>query len=379
MKYGNGNLVISGWDIISPMGIGRDEFTENFKSRRIGNQRMNDSFSGVKLDQAYVAENFNVNSLLGKRGTRTFDRTTQLTICTAKLALEHRGISENERLKTGIVLGSTNGSLKSITDFSRDTFTQEKPYFVNPSLFPNVVLNCAASQCAIWHKLRGPNATVSSGSMSGLSSIQYAMRLLKNGYADLVLAGGVEEYCKQSAWAFQKSLPKRIRGKECFGEGCVFFALETKESAEAKNRAFYAEIIACECRLIPRIKYNFNQFSEHLADCIAHVLEISRVEPRDVAAVSKYSCTSRKIKEVETEALQKIFRKQNYLEQFAISDLSGNAMSAAVSFQVAAALTYTSEKHGNDNTYILITTLSIDGYVGCMLLQTKGSRGRINS
>lgn len=370
MLLSSESFVISGWNVVSPIGIGRNEFAENFTSQRMGLKKVDDEFCGMKLENACVADDFNASEFLGSRGTRTFDRTTRLAVSTAKLALEDRGISESERLKTGIVLGSMNGSIKSITEFTRDSLVQEKPYFVNPSLFPNTVMNCAAGQCAIWHKLRGPNATLSAGSMSGLNSLQYSIRLLRKGYAEIVLAGSVEAYCGQSAWAFQASLPAKIRENEYLGEGCVLFTLEKKESALAKNCQIHAELVAGETYLVPRAKNNCCKVSGNLAQSIRNVLMQAQVDPDEITAISKHCCGGRKLKAMEQDAIRMAFKGHNQPDQFAVSDFVGNTVSASVSFQLAGALSYAPAIGSKKQGYILITSLSIDGYIGCLLLKT---------
>ncbi|MEE3922501.1 hypothetical protein V2I01_41795 [Micromonospora sp. BRA006-A] len=75
-------------------------------------------------------------------------------------------MTDDNRDRIGIVTGTTAGSVKSSVDYAAETFTQQPPYLVNPALFPNTVMNCAAGQSAIWYKLHGPNATVAGGPLA---------------------------------------------------------------------------------------------------------------------------------------------------------------------------------------------------------------------
>src|SRR5699024_7600310 len=87
------------------------------------------------------------------------------------------GIGED----AGLVLGTHTGSAQSIMDFTRESLVSAKPFYVDPSLFPNTVMNCAAGQSAIWHQLKGPNTTIAGGRGTGLLALQYALRLQRAG------------------------------------------------------------------------------------------------------------------------------------------------------------------------------------------------------
>ncbi|MCP5877146.1 hypothetical protein NL390_32295, partial [Klebsiella pneumoniae] len=73
-----------------------------------------------------------------------------------------------DSLGTALVLGTTTGSAESMMNFTRSSLEAEKPFYVDPALMPNAVMNCAAGQCAIWHQLKGPNTTIAGGRAAGL-------------------------------------------------------------------------------------------------------------------------------------------------------------------------------------------------------------------
>lgn len=132
---------------------------------------------------------------LGRKGTSTFDRVTSLALAACGEALTAASLPETEQStdRFGVVAATTNASLKSVTDFSRATFEEERPYLVNPMLFPNTVMNCAAGQAAIRFQLRGPNATIAGADLAGIQMLRYALGLARHGYLDQALVFGVEE------------------------------------------------------------------------------------------------------------------------------------------------------------------------------------------
>lgn len=107
--------------------------------------------------QGQALLDFDVRARLGRRGTSFYDRATALAVVACGDALDDSGLTVDDTTRTriGVVLGTTVGSLKSTSDYTRETLVQDKPYLVNPVLFPNTVMNCAAGQAAIRHGLKG--------------------------------------------------------------------------------------------------------------------------------------------------------------------------------------------------------------------------------
>jgi 3-oxoacyl-[acyl-carrier-protein] synthase II len=146
---------------------------------------------------------FDIRAHFGRKGTSFYDRVTSLAAVACHGALDDArprldGVPAE---RVGLVLGTTMGSFTSTCDYSRDTLGQDKPYLVNPVLFPNAVMNCAAGQSAIRFGLRGVNSTIAGGRTAMFQALRYAANALDRGHADAVLVGAVEEYTPHRAWA----------------------------------------------------------------------------------------------------------------------------------------------------------------------------------
>ena len=152
---------------------------------------------------AHAFLGFDIRQRLGRRGTSFYDRVTGLAVVACGDALTDAGlvVDDTNRHRIGVALATTLGSFKSTSDYTRDTLTQDKPYLVNPVLFPNTVMNCAAGQAAIRHRLKGVNATVTGGPLAFFSALRYAANAIRRGYADTMLVGAAEEFSAHRAWA----------------------------------------------------------------------------------------------------------------------------------------------------------------------------------
>ena len=241
-------LAITGCGVVSPIGIGRQAFTANWRAGLSGAAPVASFPAPLPCDMAARVPDFDPARWLGTKGVRCLDRSSKLAIVAAALALEdaHLPVTSENEARVGLVLGTSFGSLKSISDFTRESIIHGRPLFVNPMLFPNTVINCAAGQVAIWHTLKGINATVCGGQLSSLLALQYAGRAVRLGYADALLAGGVEEFCEQLAWSARDArdvLDCDGDAATHLGEGCALIVIEDAAAAAARGAVVLAEIV----------------------------------------------------------------------------------------------------------------------------------------
>jgi 3-oxoacyl-[acyl-carrier-protein] synthase II len=215
---------------------------------------------------------FDIRRQLGRKGTGFFDRATGLGVIACGQAIDDSGIGggaiPSDRI--GIVLGTTAGSLMSTMNFSAETLTEDRPYLVNPGLFPNTVMNCVAGQAAIWYGLTGVNATVAGGPLALLHVLSYATRMLARGYADVLLAGVVEEFTPHAAWA------AHLTGRPPAGEGAAVFVLERTDAARSAGRQARAELLSVS-----------TAFSSDLAACVRNVIARAGLDPAEAGPLAR--------------------------------------------------------------------------------------------
>jgi len=185
---------------------------------------------------------------------RPIDRTGQLAIIAAQLALAASGWSREKRAEheVSLVLGTTFGSVRTIAEFDRRA-VEAGPQYAKPFDFANSVINAAAGQTAIWHRLRGVNSTLAGSAAAGLQAIAYAVDLIRSGRADAVLAGGAEELCFESFYGYSRTgrlaadgdcavpFDARRRGFR-LGEGAALLVLEEAGAARRRGATVLAEI-----------------------------------------------------------------------------------------------------------------------------------------
>lgn len=251
-------IAVTGIGVLSPVGIGRDAYWTAL-SEGVSGFRPITLFdtSPYPLKIAGEITDFDPLQFLDKKGLRTLDRSTRLVCSAARLALDDAGFTINEDNcdMVGVSVGSTFGSLHSVSQFDREGLT-EGPRYVNPSLFPNTVINSPASNISIRFGIKGFNSTISTGFCASLDAVIYASDLIRLGRARAVLAGGVEELCEETFMMFNAlgqlaedpsgepvccPYDKRRNGF-IFSEGAALLVLEDKGQAEARNARVLAAV-----------------------------------------------------------------------------------------------------------------------------------------
>jgi 3-oxoacyl-(acyl-carrier-protein) synthase len=255
------------------VAVGRDAFFAALGDARSAKQR---AFAGTcsvltgeRAERARVAEvsDFDAAHYLGDKGLRNFDRLTRMLIVAGKHALEDAGLkrdgafvaSRGERV--GICAATAYGSLDSVTEINR-VAELEHPRYLNPSRFPNTVINSAAGYVSIWEGLEGPNVTIVDGNAGSLDAVLTAETHLGSGRADALLVGGGEVLSEPVYLAFEKlglisegdSLcePGDVTSRGThLGEGAALLVVEPRDAAVARKAQVLAEIVGFGCAFEP--------------------------------------------------------------------------------------------------------------------------------
>jgi 3-oxoacyl-(acyl-carrier-protein) synthase len=356
-------LVITGCGVLSPAGIGLRTLADAMSGPRRGHVGL-DTIGGEFPPMPLAATpDLRVTEYLGRKGVRSLDRTTQLALVACNRALAGLGtpLTDRDRARTGVVIGTSTGSIRSSSEFCRDTLVQKKPYLVRANQFPNSVMNYCASQIAIWNHLRGVNATIAGGRVSGLAAVRYARNAIAHGHIDRALVGAVEELCAQSAWAWY--LSGALAPDTAVGEGAAVFFVETPDGAAASGRAPLAELLACEV-----VTPGASGLRRGLTVCIERALERSGVPGEVIAMVSLSASGLRGLGAAERDAVRGAL---GHLPpgQIETASLLGESFSASGALQIAGLLAAW-QAHGTAMGRVaLVTSIGHDGSVGCLVVR----------
>ncbi len=338
--------VITGVGVISPIGIGNDQFWKSLSSGRSGVGYLR-SFPASDLPSRLAAEitNFNPTEFLRDRKfLKVMSRDIQLGVSAAKLAmldcrLQAGGI-DPERL--GVVYGAGRMSttpeelaeaVSEVTDeitlmsrWGEDSMGKVAPLWLLKQL-PNM----PACHISIDYNAQGPNNTITSRDSSALLALAEATRVIERGAADAMIVGACGssispvDLTKLSLYeglSRRKDDPQRAirpfdieRDGTVVGEGAAAFVLESYEHAVARGAEIYAEVIGfgagCDGK-----GYNNGSGGRGLVAALNSALRRANIRPDEVGHMNAHGKSTQRDDLVEARAFHKVFG--DYAEQLPV-------------------------------------------------------------
>ena len=244
--------------VISPVGNDVQTFWENIKAGTCGIGPITRfDTAEYKVKVAAEVRGFNPREYMEKPDVLRSDLYTQFAVAAACQAVEDSGISgtvDPERI--GVYIGTGIGGIATFME-EHKKLLERGPKRVSPYFIPMMIANMASGTIAIRFQCRGPALPAVTACASGSNAIGEAMRLIRHGYADAMIAGGAEAtvnalaaagFSNMQALSFSEdplkaSLPFDLRRTGfVMGEGAGVLVLEEYERAKARGAHIYAEL-----------------------------------------------------------------------------------------------------------------------------------------
>ncbi|MQA74281.1 MAG: 3-oxoacyl-ACP synthase, partial [Solirubrobacterales bacterium] len=176
-------VVVTGIGAVTPLGVGAPSLIDRW---RAGESGIADGFARC-LD-------FEPTDHLSRKEARRADRFTQLAVVAAEEALASAGWDSEIPLdpgRVGCVVGTGIGGLGSLEQ-QQDVLRDKGAKAVSPLAVPLLMGNAAAAAIAMRRGLHGPSFGVMSACAAGAHAIGQALRMVEQGEADAIVAGGSE-------------------------------------------------------------------------------------------------------------------------------------------------------------------------------------------
>lgn len=347
-------IVITGIGVLASNGIGKDAFWTALEQGKSGIKEVSlFETTSTKTKLAGEIKDFDAKTYLGEKGLRLLDRSTLLVNVASKLALDDAAfqVTQDNEDDIGVVLGTTLGSVWSISEFDK-TALKDGPRYVNPALFPNTVINSPASQISIRFGIKGFNTTIATGFTSSLDALKYACDFIQLGRAKAILVGGVEELCIQTYLGFYKlsflagskegglelSCPfDKRRNGIVFGEGSAMILIEDLESAQKRGAKIYAEVKSIGYAFDPFRLNKYNGRGPGIRKALREALKGSGLAEKNIDYISANANSTKEADLIETEAIKDVFGDYAYkVPVSSIKSMIGETFSACGAMQLAA-------------------------------------------
>ena len=318
-------VVVTGMGLVTPLGIGVEQNWEALCKGRSGIRRI-DRFdvSDLSCQIAGLVSEFDPEQFMDRKEVRRTDPFVHFGLAASVLAVEDTGsfIRSGNADRVGVVFGTGFGGLQTC-EHAYGVLQNKGPARMSPFYVPMIIPNLAPGQIAIRFGAKGPNLCFSTACSASTHSVGHAYRLIREGEADAVIAGGAEAAVTRlgvSAFAAMRALSRRNddpegacrpfeRDRDGFvmGEGAGVLILEERSHALQRGARIHGEIIG----------YGLNGDAHHItapspegegaADCMRAALKDAQIEPESVDYVNAHGTGTSYNDLVETQAIKKVF------------------------------------------------------------------------
>jgi 3-oxoacyl-[acyl-carrier-protein] synthase II len=345
-------VAITGMGIISPVGNTCEDFITNLAAGKSGIRKLSADFDDRLSIRIAAQADFSAEEHFTKKNARTLDRVSQFALVAASQAWKDAGIelSEAEKRRSGVYLGTGMGGARTLED-SYEQFFRQNAKRVHPLTVVMVMHNAAASCVSIEHGLKGPCYTFSTACSSSAVAVGEAFRLIKHGYADVMLAGGTESLLTCGilmSWesigtlaleAEDPSTSCRPFSKDrtgfVLGEGAAVLVLESLDRAQKRGVRIYGEVVG----------YGSTADAEHITKpsvegqsfAMQAALEEASIVPGNIDYINAHGTATQANDVAETLAIKKVFGERAYkIPISSTKSMHGHLLGAAGAVELVA-------------------------------------------
>jgi len=318
-------VVITGMGTVNPVGNNVDETWTALCAGRSGIGPIT-KFDAVRHTTKIAGELKNFNPLLyvDKKELRRLDEFIVYALACAEMAMKDSGLAvdEGNAERLGTIIGSGIGGLKTI-EKEHTVLEQSGPRRLSPFTIPAVLPNLAAGHISIRYGAKGPISCPVTACAAGTSAIGMAFRLIKDGYADAMFAGGVEAaitpfaiagFNVMRALSTRNGEPEKAsrpfdRDRDGFvmGEGGGILILEDLTLARGRGARIYAEICGFGCTADAYHMAAPPPGHEGAARSMEVALRSCGMDPSAIGYINAHGTATPLNDVYETEAIKRVF------------------------------------------------------------------------
>lgn len=253
-------VVVTGVGAVTPLGNTIEESWSAAKRGQSGIAKIT-KFDTTGFDVTFAGEvkGFNADQYIEKKEQKKMDEFIHYSIAASKMAVEMAKLELTEEVKNqaGVIIGVGIGGLANIEE-TAIKMKERGPGRISPFFIPSVITNLAAGQVTIAMGLKGPNYSVTSACASGVHSIGDAVRYIRDGVTDVMLAGGAESticglavggFASMRALSTRNDAPEKAsrpwdkdRDGFVLAEGAAVLCLESLEHALKRGANILCEV-----------------------------------------------------------------------------------------------------------------------------------------
>ena len=347
-------VVVTGIGPVTPIGTGVDEFWDALLEGRsgIGPIRNFDASDLPVRIAGEIHEEFTATDWLTPKEVKRTDRAVHFAVAAAKLAWKDAGNPEVDAARTGVMFSTGIGGLASLLA-QHLVFLEKGADRVSPFMVPMLMPNAAAGHVAMAFGFTGPNECITTACAAGAHAVGEAYRFIRDGLADVCIAGGTEASIlglTVAGFAQMQALTRntdyehasrpfdRDRDGFVLSEGAGALVLEESERAKARGASIYAEVAG----------FGASADAHHITapepeglgaiQAMQAALDDAGEEPDSIGYINAHGTSTQLNDASETRAIKKTLGDQAYRTPISSTkSMTGHMLGAAGAVEAAVA------------------------------------------
>lgn len=353
--------VITGVGVIAPGDSGREAFWDLISNGRTATRTIS-LFDPARFRSHLGAEcNFDPERHgLTYQQIRRMDRAGQFAVAAAREAVTDSGISLDtvDPGRIAVSIGNAIGNsilmeqeYRVLSDNGANWLVDEK--YAVPHLYSAVVSSSIAAEVAYEVGAEGHASLITTGCCSGIDSVGYAFDLIREGSADIVIAGAAEApiypitvacFDTLRASSTRNDTPAtacrpfdRHRDGLVLGEGSAIFVIEERSAAVARGAIIYAEIAGYSARANGYHMTGLRTDGREMAEAITAALDQAELNPDAIDYVNAHGSGTWQNDQHETAAYKTSLGEHAYKVPISsIKSMVGHSLGGIGSIEIAA-------------------------------------------
>lgn len=318
--------MITGIGPITCIGTGRDAFWRGILARKSGITRITRfDTGGFRAHNGGEIRDWDPKIFFPPHRLRRLDRYAQFAVASTLLALEDAGLPwsrERPESRFGVSFGTALGGISN-AEAQHIRFLQKGPRRVNQTLALQVFGGSGHSNIAIECGFRGPGTTNSNSCASGVIAVGEALRYIRDGMADVIVAGGAEaplSPLSYGAFDMIKTMSRfggdpatacrpfdMERDGFVMGEGAACLIIEEYSHAKKRGAHIYAEVLG----------YSLSNEAYHMTSplpsggsvtgCMRRTLADAGLEPEQIDYINAHASSTQLNDANESACIKAVF------------------------------------------------------------------------
>ena len=349
-------VVITGMGAVTPVGCDVKTFWDSLINGKNGIDIVTRfDVTDFKAKLAAEIKDFDPLQYMEKSEIRKSDKFVQYAIAAASQAVADSGIDGKiapERF--GVYYGSGVGGFETFIS-EENNLINKGPSRVSPHFIPKMIANMGAGNIAIKFGAKGPCISVTTACATGTTAVGEAFRAIRYGYADAVIAGGVDAAitplgfagfinCMALTHSTDKdcaSIPfDKRRNGFVMGEGAGALVVEEYEHAIERGATIYAEVkgygSTCDAFHVTAPDSEAEASGRAISDCLK---EAECEYDADRIYINAHGTSTPLNDRTETKAIKNAFGDDAYkLHISSTKSMTGHLLGAAGAIEAIAAI-----------------------------------------